>query len=70
MNRQRKLAEQGLEDSPMILANSFGGTPGFYHGVASGMSLVVPAVVIVFVVVVVVVVVVLVVLAVVGERRE
>ena len=36
--RQRSLAEQGLEDSKHILADMFDGVPGFYHGVASGMS--------------------------------
>lgn len=36
--RKRLLQEQGLEDSEPILANSFGGEPGFFHGVASGES--------------------------------
>jgi hypothetical protein len=34
--RERRLAEEGLEDSQHILADSFGGNAGFYHGVASG----------------------------------
>jgi hypothetical protein len=34
--RHRMLQEQGLEDSPFILAEMFNNEPGFYHGVASG----------------------------------
>jgi hypothetical protein len=34
--RERRLAEEGLEDSQHILADAFGGSAGFYHGVASG----------------------------------
>ena len=36
--RDRVLREEGLEDSMHILADYFGGEPGFYHGVASGKS--------------------------------
>jgi hypothetical protein len=36
--RQRMLQQQGLKDSLHILADQFGGVPGFYHGVASGTS--------------------------------
>jgi hypothetical protein len=34
--RQRMLQQQKLADSLPILADQFGGKPGFYHGVASG----------------------------------
>lgn len=34
--RQRMLQNSGYPDSQHILADHFGGMPGFYHGVASG----------------------------------
>ena len=37
--RERLLQEAGVEDSEPILADYFGGEPGFYHGLASGKFL-------------------------------
>ena len=37
--RARLLQKEGLDDSQHILSDHFGGTPGFYHGVASGKYL-------------------------------
>jgi PhoD-like phosphatase, N-terminal domain len=40
LHRLFQLRRNNLTDSPMILANAFNNTPGFYHGVASGISLI------------------------------
>jgi hypothetical protein len=34
--QRQRATQQGLEVSQPLLANAFGGVPGFYHGVASG----------------------------------
>lgn len=40
LRRRQKLLQFGVEDSTPVLADRFENKPGFYHGVASGMFVV------------------------------